>query len=267
MQRQRERAKLETQKSCQSYAHSVLRTETASITNQLSSNNTTDAELIDKSDAEHDGTSSELLIGMADEQNTSTSNTATIPREDTSTSSGDAMIAPQDTFSNPEQDIDQLEDFRCSKKTSNGGPNSTTWIVAGVDLAERFTRYEKTAKELNKENPIKIGHSLHDILSLTGVLLLCPSQHSKMLVDHFGHSNLDKVTEASRTDTLDKKLDGEDGEFLKLSRAVNNLAKEIKSMEKDKRFKALDSAELQLQLLANDLHPVKKAIVKGIISA
>ncbi|KAG0166784.1 hypothetical protein DFQ30_006787, partial [Apophysomyces sp. BC1015] len=74
------------------------------------------------------------------------------------------------------------------------------------------------------------------------------------------------LTEALLSNTLDKDLDWEDADFVKLSRIVNNMVKEIKLMDLDKCSKAIDVAELQLLQLANDVHPFKKAIVKGIIN-
>ncbi|KAG1136893.1 hypothetical protein G6F37_012060 [Rhizopus arrhizus] len=144
--------------------------------------------------------------------------------------------------------------------------SSIPWMVAGVDLANIFSRYKQSAKERSEDQTLNIGSSLHDILSLTGILLLCPNQHSDQLIDHFGQTTLDKITEALLSNILDKDLDWENAEYVKLSRIVNNMVKEIKAIDLDKRSKAIDVAELELQQLANDLNPFKKAIVKGIIN-
>ncbi|KAF7720547.1 hypothetical protein EC973_007593 [Apophysomyces ossiformis] len=65
--------------------------------------------------------------------------------------------------------------------------SSIPWMVAGVDLANIFSRYK------------------HD-----------------HLIDHFGQTTLDKITEALLSNILDKDLDWEDAEYVKLSRIVNN---------------------------------------------
>lgn len=120
-------------------------------------------------------------------------------------------------------------------------------MVAGVDLANIFSRYNQSAKERSEDQTLNIGSSLHDIPSLTGILLLCPNQHSDQLIDHFGQITLDKITEALLSNILDKDLDWEDAEYVKPSRIVNNMVKEIKVIDLDKRSKAIDVAELELQ--------------------
>lgn len=70
--------------------------------------------------------------------------------------------------------------------------SSLPWIVARVDLTRASAGYRKAAHQLSKVNQINIGHSLQDILSLAGVLLLCSSQHSEVMMVH-----LDKVDEVT----------------------------------------------------------------------
>lgn len=186
------------------------------------------------------------------------SNNAPDTDNDDITSNEQLLEDSINTSTVPKHDSAQLEHHSSS--------NCTPWMVAGVNLAEMFARYRQSAKERSQEHPLDIGRSLHDILSLTGILLLCPNQHSDQLIHHFGQNNLDKLTEVLISNTLDKDLDWDDTEFVKLSRIVNNMVKEIKLMDLDKRSKAIDIAELQLQQLAYDLPPFKKAIVKGIIN-
>jgi hypothetical protein len=224
MQKRRQLAKLATHKACLDYATNVLHTETASITDQHSSNNAPDTD-------NDDDTSSEQ---------------------------------PQDnsinTPTSSKHNFEQLE-YHPPNNIS-----SIPCMVAGVDLANIFSRYKQSVKERSEDQTLNIGSSLHDILSLTGILLLCPNQHSDQLIDHFGQTTLDKITEALLSNILNKDLDWEDAEYVKLSRIVNNMVKEIKVIDLDKRSKAIDVAELELQQLANDLNPFKKAIVKGIIN-
>ncbi|KAG1144897.1 hypothetical protein G6F37_012230 [Rhizopus arrhizus] len=141
----------------------------------------------------------------------------------------------------------------------------TPWIVAGVDLTRASAAYRKAAHQLSKFSPLNIGHSLQDILSFTGGLLLCPSQHSEVMMVHL--DKVDEITQALLSGTLDKYLDWNDHEYLVLSRVIKNLAKNIELVDWVERAKAIDETELQLQKLASDLHPIKKAIVKGIIGA
>ncbi|ORX48775.1 hypothetical protein DM01DRAFT_1112641 [Hesseltinella vesiculosa] len=108
---------------------------------------------------------------------------------------------------------------------------SKPWMVAGVDLANLLSRYTQSDKERSEEQTFSIGGSLHDILSLTGILFLCPNQHSDQLIDHFGQTTLDKITEALLSKALDRDLDWEDAEFMKLSRIVNNMVNEIKVVD------------------------------------
>ena len=101
----------------------------------------------------------------------------------------------------------------------------TSWIVAGVDLTRASAAYRKAAHQLSKVSPLNIGHSLQDILSFAGVLLLCPSQHSEVMMVHL--DKVDEVTQALLSGTLDKDLDWNDHEYLVLSRVIKNLVKNI----------------------------------------
>lgn len=101
----------------------------------------------------------------------------------------------------------------------------TSWIVAGVDLTRASAAYRKAAHQLSKVSPLNIGHSLQDILSFAGVLLLCPSQHSEVMMVHL--DKVDEVTQVLLSGTLDKDLDWNDHEYLVLSRVIKNLAKNI----------------------------------------
>ncbi|ORX49518.1 hypothetical protein DM01DRAFT_1409488 [Hesseltinella vesiculosa] len=140
------------------------------------------------------------------------------------------------------------------------------WIVSGMDVAKLFAKYKGQSIEHGDSTPLDIGCSLHDILSVTGILLLSRNQHGKRLSSVFGNDNLDKLTDTLLSSTLDTALDWQDCEFLKLARIVNTLSKDVKNLDCVKRDTAMDTAELQLHQLSSELPLLKKAIVKGIIS-
>ncbi|KAG0740976.1 hypothetical protein G6F62_006739 [Rhizopus arrhizus] len=212
MQKRRQLAKLTTHKTCLDYATNVLHTETASITDQHSSNNAPDTD-------NDDDTSSEQ------------------PQDNSINTPTSSKHNFEQLEYHPPNNISSIHYFQKLKSHFVNVP----WMVAGVDLANIFSRYNQSAKERSEDQTLNIGSSLHDIPSLTGILLLCPNQHSDQLIDHFGQITLDKITEALLSNILDKDLDWEDAEYVKPSRIVNNM-------------------------LANDLNPFKKAIVKGIIN-
>ncbi|KAL7334737.1 hypothetical protein PS15p_200323 [Mucor circinelloides] len=141
---------------------------------------------------------------------------------------------------------------------------TTLWIAAGVvDLTRASATYRKPAHQLSKKvsQLSSIDHSVQDdVLSfVAGVLLLCPSQHSE---------EVDEVLKALLSGTLHTDLYWNAYEYLVLSRVIKNLAKNIEVVDWVERARAaIDETELQLQKLASDLYPTKKAIVKEIIGA
>lgn len=67
------------------------------------------------------------------------------------------------------------------------------WIYRGTNVAERFINFKRAIAEITTNKLFFIEPSMHELLALSNILLLCTSQHSPLCIDTFSEDLLDNL--------------------------------------------------------------------------
>ncbi|KAI9357484.1 hypothetical protein BD770DRAFT_410800 [Pilaira anomala] len=100
-----------------------------------------------------------------------------------------------------------------------------------------------------------IESSIHELLSLSNILLLAPEQYSQLVINIFTKDILYDLNSYLLKECLDPRQDMSDDVFTKLSRIMNN----VESNNQSK-----DDAEIELLTLGKNLCPIQKSLILGI---
>lgn len=105
---------------------------------------------------------------------------------DTISSSANDTIRTTDVESETEADTATTEVTAdpLAEDMENMSP-LTPWIFKDVDLAELFTKFRQTTNRMSNNNLFFIESSIHELLALSNILLLCPGQHSPLCMNVF----------------------------------------------------------------------------------
>ncbi|KAI8344413.1 hypothetical protein BC941DRAFT_9645 [Chlamydoabsidia padenii] len=129
------------------------------------------------------------------------------------------------------------------------------WVFKNVDVAGLFTRFQQSVREMTSSSLLLIESSVHELLAMSNILLLCPDQHSPRCMNVFTEDILSDLNKELLAECMDLNLDMTDRVFMKLSRIVNNVESNIQSK---------DDAEFDLLVLGKDLDPLQRSLVRGI---
>ncbi|KAG0175575.1 hypothetical protein DFQ30_005271 [Apophysomyces sp. BC1015] len=129
------------------------------------------------------------------------------------------------------------------------------WTFKNVDVAELFTRFRQSVREMSSNRLVFIESSVHELLALSNILLLCPDQHSSLCMNVFTEDVLSDLTKELLAECMDLNQDMTDHACMKLSRIINNVESNIQSK---------DDAEFDLLVLGKDLNSLGRSLVRGI---
>lgn len=136
-------------------------------------------------------------------------------------------------------------------------PVLAPWLFEEADIASLFTEFKQAVAEISTDHLFLIESSIHELLSLSNILLLAPEQYSQLAIDIFTEETLRSLDSYLLKECLDSRQDMDDDVFTKLNRIVNNV--ESKTLTKD-------DAEIELLVLGKPLSLSQKSLILGIKS-
>ncbi|CAO3693949.1 hypothetical protein G6F70_006362 [Rhizopus microsporus] len=110
---------------------------------------------------------------------------------------------------------------------------------------------------MSGNNLFLIESSVHEILALSNILLLCPGQHSPLCMNVFTEDVISELTKELLSEIMDFNLDMADDACMKLARIINNVESNMQSK---------DDAELDLLMLGKSLNSFGRSLVRGIMT-
>ncbi|KAG1452263.1 hypothetical protein G6F56_007864 [Rhizopus delemar] len=131
----------------------------------------------------------------------------------------------------------------------------TPWIFKGVNMAELFTKFQKAVQKISTDRLFFIESSVHELLALSDIFLLCPGQYSPLCIHIFIEDVLSDLNKELLTECMDFKQDTNDDACMKLSRIINNV--ESNRLSKD-------DAEIDLLMLGKSLNSFERSLVWGV---
>ncbi|KAG0776117.1 hypothetical protein G6F22_012801 [Rhizopus arrhizus] len=134
-------------------------------------------------------------------------------------------------------------------------PVLAPWFFEEADIALLFTKFKQAVAQISTDHLFLIESSIHELLSLSNILLLAPEQYSQLAINIFTEKTLYDLDSYLLKECLDSKQDMSNNVFTKLSRIVNN----VESSNQSK-----DDAEIELLVLGKDLCPIQKSLILGI---
>ena len=110
---------------------------------------------------------------------------------------------------------------------------------------------------MSGNNLFLIESSVHEILALSNILLLCPGQHSPLCMNVFTEDVISELTKELLSEIMDFNLDMADDACMKLARIINNVESNMQSK---------DDAELDLLMLGKSLNSFGRSLVRRIMT-
>ncbi|RCH86192.1 hypothetical protein CU098_008537, partial [Rhizopus stolonifer] len=123
---------------------------------------------------------------------------------------------------------------------------------------ELFTKFKQAATRTTINQLLFIESSIHELLSLSNILLLCTSQHIQLCVDIFSEDTLDELSKEILVECIDFKQDMCDDFCMKLTRFMNNA---------DSKLQSKDDIEIDLLMLRRNLNPLQQSLLRDITAA
>ncbi|CAO3601300.1 unnamed protein product [Absidia cylindrospora] len=99
---------------------------------------------------------------------------------------------------------------------------------------------------------LSIESSVHELLALSNILLLCPNQHSPHTIDVFTEDILSALSKEQLAECMNLNLDMNDGVCMKLARIINNVESNLQSKD-DAEFDLLVSYLVKNWIPCKDL--------------
>ncbi|ORX44079.1 hypothetical protein DM01DRAFT_1193825 [Hesseltinella vesiculosa] len=77
---------------------------------------------------------------------------------------------------------------------------ATSWIVNGSNIVDLFATHRHKALAMATAELFPIESTLHEILALSHILLICPNQHSDSLIVVFTCDTLESLSSTLKTE-------------------------------------------------------------------
>ncbi|KAI8967120.1 hypothetical protein BDF20DRAFT_1005100 [Mycotypha africana] len=163
------------------------------------------------------------------------------------------------TVNNDNRSIPPLSLINSAQNTNvqdvENSPVLAPWLFEEADIALLFTKFKQAVAQMSTDHLFLIESSIHELLSLSNILLLAPQQYSQLVIDIFTEEILNDLDSYLLKECLDPRQDMSNNVFTKLSRIVNN----VESNNQSKY-----DAEIELLMLGKDLCPIQKSLILGI---
>ncbi|CEG82134.1 hypothetical protein RMATCC62417_16251 [Rhizopus microsporus] len=247
LERKQLRARLDAQESCSNYVENVLGEQTATLTANFQTTTLPDA--IDTRSVTPDNVefASSNVIYRHDhvEDSRSSPLPTTILRPSTVEREDDGPVSPSPTTS------------ASSSRDINARP-VVPWMFNGSNVAELFQTFQRKVAALSRANLLQIETSIHEILALSHIFLLCPSQHSEQMIDVFSKEILYDIHQSFVQESMDKNIDITDEICANIARIVDSVEQKVRSKD--------EAAALLSQLCIN-LDEHASSVIRGIVKA
>jgi hypothetical protein len=194
LEKSRTSVQLDTRVECSSFAGDVLRQETAAITTSINDDYANIDSNIDSNNN----------MGMAASSSTAIQDNESIPSSPIPTTS--SATTPLDTIA-----------------TTTEAPPCFPWLIGDFDAADTFCRYRCHVIQQANDRLLQIEKSVHELLSPSHILLLCPNQHSDTILYFFDLAQLQKLYYSLLTESLNDSITLPDDIYLKLVYVVTDV--------------------------------------------
>ncbi|ORE04444.1 hypothetical protein BCV72DRAFT_312881, partial [Rhizopus microsporus var. microsporus] len=132
------------------------------------------------------------------------------------------------------------------------------WMHRGTKAAERVTSFKQAIARITTSKLLYIESSVHELLVLSNILLLCTNQHSPLFMSAFNEDLLDNLNKDLSAECMDHKADISDNACMKLARIIDNM--NSKKLTKD-------DAEIELLMFVRSTCSLGQSLVRGISAA
>ncbi|GAA5809935.1 hypothetical protein MFLAVUS_003350, partial [Mucor flavus] len=129
---------------------------------------------------------------------------------------------PAYTTSAPDSTSDTTVDLTAEYVHSNTTP-LLPWMFQETNVAFLFEKVQQIARRMTTRNLLHIESSIHELLSLSNILLLCNSQHSSTYIDVFSEELLTKINRQMSVECINSSLDIPDDVYIKFTRLLNDM--------------------------------------------
>ncbi|RCH83998.1 hypothetical protein CU098_004989 [Rhizopus stolonifer] len=181
-----------------------------------------------------------------DSEPSSSNSTLPAPSTSSTINSDDRLALPLSPISSAQNtDIEDVEN----------SPVLAPWFFEEVDIALLFAKFKQAVAQISTDYLFLIESSVHELLSLSNILLLAPEQYSQLAISIFSEKALHDLDSYLLKECLDSRQDMSNNVFTKLSRILNNV-------ESNNQSKG--DAEIELLVLGKDLCPIQKSLILGI---
>ncbi|KAG1136978.1 hypothetical protein G6F37_012560 [Rhizopus arrhizus] len=232
-------ARLDTQESFSDYAENVLRGTSSNPDHQLPVSNP-DHQLPVKF------TPSNVIYRHDDvEDSRSSPSPTTTLRPSTEEREDDSPASPSPAAS------------ASSSRDINARP-IVPWMFNDSNVAELFQTFQHKVAALSRANLLQIETSIHEILALSHIFLLCPSQHREQMIDVFSRETLYDIHQSFVQESIDKSIDITDGICANVARIIDSVEQKVRSK---------DEATALLSRLCISLDEHASSVIRGIVKA
>ncbi|KAI9006731.1 hypothetical protein CLU79DRAFT_723667 [Phycomyces nitens] len=239
LERSRRKPQLNTHENCAEYVQNIVEQETTALTSTTPTSITTSSITADNSSSSHGTPTSTAIYDT------------TIPISPTTNTIG-ATETPTASF----------QEFILATKTMTDNVENATpldpWIFQGTNVADLFTQFRQAVTRMTTNQLLFIESSVHELLSLSNILLLCSTQHSPLCMDIFSEDTLAEFNKEMLIECMNLKQDMCDDVYMKLTRFMNNM---------DLNLQSKDDVEIDLLVLGRKLNPFKGSLLRGITAA
>ncbi|KAG2225791.1 hypothetical protein INT45_011459 [Circinella minor] len=134
----------------------------------------------------------------------------------------DTIHAPQDCTSAQENDLTSGESSTSIPTASifSDIRHIPPWQFAGMDIASAFNNYKLAVNGKTADNLLPIETHIHEILALSNILLLCPNQHSNLVLEYIPEEVLLSFHNSLLGECLYMNISWTDDEYIKVTRIV-----------------------------------------------
>lgn len=139
------------------------------------------------------------------------------------------------TINNDNRSAPPLSPINSGQNTNiQGVENSLVlapWFFEETDIALLFTKFKQAVAQISTDHLFFIESSIHELLSLSNILLLASEQHSQLAINIFTEKTLHDLDSYLLKECLDSRQDMSNNVFTKLSRIVNNVVSNNQSKD------------------------------------
>ncbi|KAG0778101.1 hypothetical protein G6F22_011435 [Rhizopus arrhizus] len=243
LEKSRRKIQLNTHESCAEYVQDIVEQETTALTSTTPTSIITSLITVYNSSSSHGTPTS---TAMSD---------TTIPISHITNTITDT-IGTTDAAAADYQELI----FAATETVTDDVENTTPlepWMFQGTNVAELFTKFQQAVTRMTTNQLLFIESSVHELLSLSNILLLCTSQYSPLWMDIFSEDILVELNKEMLIECMDFKQDMCDDVCMKLTRFMNNM---------DSKPQSKDDVEIDLLVLGRNLNPLQGSLLRGIMA-